>query len=92
MAGIGPVSAGTAGRYGAGARLPSPHFHHDRRENHVHRQPAKVGDLSPLSGRTVGCFTCDAADAPGQPAPGGQPGLVPASDTNDGQPRGNGSP
>ncbi|MDT0386421.1 hypothetical protein [Streptomyces sp. DSM 41921] len=35
--------------YGPGARLASSHYRHDRPEQHVHEQPAKVGDTATAS-------------------------------------------
>lgn len=35
--------------YGPGGRLASSHYRHDRPEQHVHEQPAKVGDTATAS-------------------------------------------
>ncbi|MET9394506.1 hypothetical protein ABZY20_29580 [Streptomyces sp. NPDC006624] len=35
--------------YGPGARLASSHYRHERPEQHVHEQPAKVGDTATAS-------------------------------------------
>jgi hypothetical protein len=35
--------------YGPGARFASSHYRHDRPEQHVHEQPAKVGDTATAS-------------------------------------------
>ncbi|MFJ3441065.1 hypothetical protein ACIPM2_07815 [Streptomyces sp. NPDC086081] len=35
--------------HGPGARLASAHYRHDRPEQHVHEQPAKVGDTATAS-------------------------------------------
>ncbi|MFE6200589.1 hypothetical protein [Streptomyces sp. NPDC057838] len=35
--------------YGPGARLAASHYRHDRPEQHVHEQPAKVGDTATAS-------------------------------------------
>ncbi|MFE1251271.1 hypothetical protein [Streptomyces sp. NPDC058735] len=45
----GPEEEPDTSSYGPGARLASSHYRHDRPEQHVHEQPAKVGDTATAS-------------------------------------------